>query len=144
MRPEKTVFLPVTSYLFGIQSTLSIDPSGTMTIIDPDGEMTLIGLSLDGVAFSAHGSFACTGACLFATPLTRFENSLSFGTTGEHWFVVSESINGWQASEMQGRNITVNGVPVSAGQMPLPPAVGGSYYFHFSAGANDWSSWSFW
>ncbi|HET9954546.1 MAG TPA: carbohydrate-binding domain-containing protein [Polyangiaceae bacterium] len=144
LRPSKTVYVPVVSALFGLDSTLSIDPSGTITVIDPDAEMELIGISLEGVSFSAPQPFQCTGGCLSATPLARNQNSGPFGTTGERWFVVNTSINGWQASEIQGRTITVNGVPVTAGQMPLPAPVGGAYYFRFSAGANNWSSMSFW
>lgn len=144
MRPSKTVYVPVVSALFGLDSTIRIEPSGTITVIDPDGSMELIGISLEGVSFSAPKPFQCTGGCLSATPLTRNQNSGPFGTAGERWFVVTTTINGWQASEIQGRSITVNGVPVTAGQMPLPSAAGGAYYFQFSAGANDWSSMSFW
>ncbi len=45
---------------------------------------------------------------------------------------------------MAGRTIRVNGVVVTPGQMPLPPAVNGSYYFQFSAGSFSWASWNFW
>jgi hypothetical protein len=100
------------------------------------------GISLDSVSFSAD--FQCTGPCSSATPIIRNQNSGSFNTLGERWFVVSESINGWQASEMTGRSIKVNGVTVTPGQMPLPPAVNGKYYFQFSAGTKTWASWSFW
>jgi hypothetical protein len=81
------------------------------------------------------GGFQCTGTCQSATPLARQQNSGNFGTTGERWFVVNTNINGWQASEMTGRTIRVNGTVVTPGQMPLPPAVNGLYYFQLSAGS---------
>jgi subtilisin family serine protease len=82
--------------------------------------------------------------CYNARPLARNQQSGSFGTTGEVWFVITDNPVGWQASEVQGRTITVNGVQVTAGQMPLPPAIGGKRYFRFSAGSRTWASWSFW
>lgn len=83
-------------------------------------------------------------ACYDATPLARNQQSGSFETTGEKWFTVSEAPYGWQASEVTGRTIRVNGVVVTPGQMPLPAAVDGKWHFHFSAGARPWASWSFW
>lgn len=88
--------------------------------------------------------FQCTGDCLNAVALGRYQNSGNFDTTAGMWFVVSESINGWQASNVQGRSIFVNGEQVSPGQMPLPDPVGGKYYFEFTAGDFSWASWSFW
>lgn len=82
--------------------------------------------------------------CHNARALARNQQSGSFNTTGEVWFVISENPNGWQASEIQGRTIYVNGVQVTAGQMPLPAAIGGKRYFRFTAGSRPWSSWSFW
>jgi hypothetical protein len=81
---------------------------------------------------------------LSATPIARHQNSGAFGTTGEKWFVVSGEMNGWQASEVSGRSIMVNGVAVSPGEMPLPPLVGGKRYFQFSAGSATYASWSYW
>lgn len=83
-------------------------------------------------------------ACYDAAPLSRNQQSGSFNTRGERWFVVTDTINGWQASEVQGRTIRVNGVVRTPGQMPLPPRVDGRYYFQFTAGQNTWASWSFW
>ncbi len=83
-------------------------------------------------------------ACYDATPLARNQQSGPFNTTGERWFVVTDNPFGWQASEVQGRQIFVNGQLVSPGQMPLPPAINGERYFQFTAGSAPWASWSFW
>ena len=76
--------------------------------------------------------------------IARNQQSGSFNTTGEVWFVITENPNGWQASEVQGRRIYVNGTQVTAGQMPLPAAINGRRYFRFTAGDRSWASWSFW
>jgi hypothetical protein len=87
--------------------------------------------------------FVCQGGCLSAQPVSRYQNAV-FNTTGERWFVVKDIVTGWQASEIAGRTISVNGIAVSAGQMPLPPRVNGKYYFQFSPGTYSWAAWSFW
>lgn len=89
------------------------------------------------------GAFTCSGGCSSAVPLSRHENSGAFNTTGERWFVVSQQVNGWQASNVAGRTISVNGVGVSPGQT-LPAAIDGKLYFSFSEGGVNWASWSFW
>jgi hypothetical protein len=125
--------------------TLRINTNGTIEIVYPSLLESQVGISLDGVSFAVEAAaFQCSGACLSATAINRDQSSGSFGTTGERWFVVSTNVNGWQASEVQGRTIRVNGVVMTPGQMPLPPAVNGNYYFQFTAGSNNWSSWSFW
>jgi hypothetical protein len=91
----------------------------------------------------ATGQFECLGACNLATALTPEENAV-LNTTGEKWYVVDAPIDGWQASEMAGRTIEVNGVTVISGQVPLPPPVNGKYYFRFSSGQHAWASWGFW
>lgn len=82
-------------------------------------------------------------ACFNATPLSRYQNSGFLGT-GERWFVVTEEPNGWQATNVTGRQIRVNGVLVTPGQMPLPAKVDGKRYFQFTAGSLNYASWSFW
>jgi hypothetical protein len=98
--------------------------------------------------FDVYGSmvgsaFVCQGNCLSAQPVARYQNAV-LNTTGEKWFVVDDMILGWQASESAGRIISVNGIVLQPGQMPLPPRVNGKYYFHFSAGTYSWAAWSFW
>lgn len=90
------------------------------------------------------GSFTCTGACLSATPISRYQFSGNFNTTSEVWFVTSEVPNGWQASNVEGRQILVNGMAVTVGQIPLPAPVGGKYYFQFTSGGVAVANWSFW
>ena len=144
-RPARSILVVADAPVLDRPSTLRILPSGAIEIVYPSLLESQVGISLDGVSFAVDASgFQCTGACLSATPLARNQNSGAFGTTGERWFVVNTTINGWQASEMAGRTIRVNGVLVTPGQMPLPPAVNGSHYFQFSAGSFDWASWSFW
>jgi len=144
MQPAKAILVVADALLLAQPATLRIDTDGSIEVVSPTLVVAQPGISLDGVSFALDLGFQCTAACLNATPLVRQQNSGSFGTTGERWFVVSQNINGWQASEMAGRTIRVNGTPVTPGQMPLPAAVNGSYYFQFSAGNFDWASWSFW
>jgi hypothetical protein len=144
MAPSHPIYVVANAVLFAQQATLRINTDGTIEVVSPSLVVAQPGLSLDGVSF-APGPFQCTGGCLSATPLARNVNSGPFNTLGERWFVVTGPINGWQASETAGRTIRVNGVVVTPGQMPLPPAVNGTtYYFDFSAGSRSWASWSFW
>jgi hypothetical protein len=89
-------------------------------------------------------SFTCAGSCLNATTISRYQFSGNFNTTDEVWYVTSDAPTGWQASNVDGRQIYVNGVVESSGQMPLPAAVNGKYYFQFTAGGVAWANWSFW
>jgi hypothetical protein len=144
-RPAKAILVVADAPVLDRHSTLRINTNGAIEIIYPSLLESQVGISLDGVSFAVDAStFQCTGTCLSATPIARNQNSGAFGTTGERWFVVNTNINGWQASETAGRTIRVNGVVMTSGQMPLPPAVNGSYYFQFTAGSNNWSTWSFW
>lgn len=85
--------------------------------------------------------FACTGACLSARPLLVHA---SLDGTDETWFVTSQDIHGWTATEMDGRSISVNGVTVSPGEIPLPPKVDGKYYFRVTQGGKSWASLTLW
>lgn len=85
--------------------------------------------------------FVCTGACLSARPIV---GHATMDGTGETWFVSTQDIHGWVASEMTGRTISVNGVTVTSGAMPLPPKVDGKYYFKVSQGGNSWASLTLW
>ncbi|MFL5307626.1 MAG: hypothetical protein ACJ8F1_20570, partial [Polyangia bacterium] len=83
-------------------------------------------------------------ACYDATPLSRYQNSGPIGTA-EKWFVVTDNpINGWNASSVGSRQIRVNGVLVSPGQMPLPAPYNGKRYFQFTAGTPAYTSVNFW
>jgi len=93
---------------------------------------------------SQGSSFVCTGMCLGATVADVPTQAYTLNTTGDAWFVLSQSASGWQGSEMAGRTVEVNGVAVTLGQSTLPPASGGKWYFHFSSGDHSWASWSWW
>jgi hypothetical protein len=144
MHPAEPIYVVADALLLAQPATLRIDTDGRIEVVSPTLVVAQPGVSLDGVSFALDVGFQCTGACLSATPLVRNQNSGPFGTTGERWFVVSQNVNGWQASEMAGRTLRVNGILVTAGQMPLPAAVDGAYYFQFSPGNFTWASWSFW
>jgi hypothetical protein len=96
-----------------------------------------------GVASAPASGFVCNGACMSAEPVARYENQV-LNTTGERWYVVEDVVAGWQASEVAGRDIYVNGVKLQPGQMPLPARVNGKYYFRFTPGLYTWASWGFW
>jgi len=91
--------------------------------------------------------FACDtpmGGVSAPTPLAKGANSNNIGTD-EKTYVVTTLIAGWQASNITGRQIYVNGVAVTPGQWPLPPrTMDGKYYFTFSAGGLVFASWSIW
>lgn len=77
------------------------------------------------------------------TSLAKNVNSGAIGTT-EKTYLLSGAITGWQASNTSGRQIYVNGVPVTAGQWPLPPkTMDGKYYFTFTAGGLSSANWSY-
>ena len=81
--------------------------------------------------------------CSNATPLVRYQYSGAFGT-GERWFVVSDTIAGWQANGVYDRIIRVNGVVVRPGEMPLPAPINGKRYFQVTAGSFPYGSMSIW
>jgi hypothetical protein len=71
-------------------------------------------------------------------------NSGTFGTTGAVCYEVTATFNAWRCSNMGGRTVTVNGAPatcdMSSGTWPLPARINGSYFFAFSAGSIDYTS----
>jgi hypothetical protein len=82
------------------------------------------------------------GQCQSLAPGT---NSGDIGTE-QVCYTVPEPIAGWQVSNIMGsaRTITVNGMQVAPGALPLPAAQMGSYTFAFSAGEPAWVAWSYW
>lgn len=93
---------------------------------------------------TSSSPFICEGACLTATPMARWQQSGVFGNSEGVWFVAGSDLSGWQASEVPGRTIEVNGVEVVSGEMPLPAPIDGKYYFYFSEGTQPWASWTYW
>jgi hypothetical protein len=150
-----TVEIPIPAYL---QDALLGTYEGALlhisvnTAPESSGDVQLDNLRFGGtlVPHSAYApateepDFVCSGPCLDATPLAVHQDSGSFGTMDARWFVASAPLLGWQASEVTGRTIHVNGALVTPGQMQLPAPVDGKYYFEFSAGQFPWSSFSYW
>lgn len=128
-----------------------------MGFVHPDGEVVVIpaeppasssssnaGSSSSSSPSSSSAGFACTAMCADAIIATTQYNPYSLGTTSEVWYVMNRIPQGWQANEMAGRTISVNGVTVTAGQTNWPAAVNGKWYIQFSPGAHSWASWSWW
>lgn len=61
---------------------LRSNTTGTIEIVYPSLLESQVGVSLDGVFFSADGGFQCTGACSSATPIARNQDSGPFAPTG--------------------------------------------------------------
>jgi hypothetical protein len=80
-----------------------------------------------------------TGDC---TPLAPGVGSGAIGVE-EVCFTAEAPIAGWQASSVEDRIITVNGVEVAPGGA-LPEPEMGSYTFVFSAGEPEWTAWNYW
>lgn len=107
-------------------------------VVEEVGELTC---SSEGTG----ADFVCTDACDSASvALAAGANSGSFGTNAAVWFEATAPVNGWQASNTAGRTITVNGVVVTPGGALPSPTPEGKYYFHFSAGAYSYATWSYW
>jgi hypothetical protein len=108
------------------------------------------GVRLDHLVFGGPApeppvsDFVCEGACLSASLLGANTYSGSFNTTQEKWFVVEDTVSGWQASELGSRTIRVNGEVVTPGGALPPRTADGRHYFEFTAGSPTWTSWSFW
>src|SRR5690606_16056737 len=94
-----------------------------------------------GAGGSAPGSGgADASGC---TNLAHNTESGSFATTGAKCFIVDVGPEyGWQVSGGDGRTITINGTPTSAGMLPFPGDA--PYLVEFSAGSLDYTSWSYW
>jgi hypothetical protein len=70
--------------------------------------------------------------------------ALSFKTTGPVCIRVTEQVDGWGCSNDAGRTVSVNGVAVTCGQMPLPARMSGAYYFSFTAGTFSYAALYYW
>jgi len=57
----------------------------------------------------------------------------NFGTTDAFCFKTTDTISGWNCSNMTGRTIKVNNVVKACGD-PLPAKINGAYYFDVSGG----------
>ena len=100
--------------------------------------------SSSGSGDGTGASFVCSGMCAVATASNTANQTLTLGTTGEAWYVLTKLPVGWQGSEMAGRTIDVNGIRVALGGGLPAAAKDGKWYFRFSAGSHSWASWSWW
>jgi hypothetical protein len=74
-------------------------------------------------------------------------NSGSFGTTQAVCYRVTANFNAWACNNIGTHTVRVNGVGVmctNQGTWPLPARVDGAYYFEFSAGMPDYTSFYWW
>ena len=85
---------------------------------------------------------AATPDCPNPLTPTSAGQSGSFATTGEVcYFVPGDEVKqGWGCSEADGRTVWVNGTEVTCGDFPLPAEQDGGYYFVFSAGSKEFTS----
>ena len=67
-------------------------------------------------------------------------NSGNFGTAAAVCYQVTDMFNQWRCSNLGTRTISVNGTTVACAAWPLPARINGSYYFEFSAGTPDFTS----
>lgn len=71
-------------------------------------------------------------------------NSGNFMTTMAVCYEVTATFNAWRCSSIGTRTVSVNGTPVmcsdAMGTWPLPARIDGSYFFSFSAGTPDYTS----
>lgn len=89
-------------------------------------------------------SFVCGGVCLQASAAASAWTPMTLNTLDEKWFVLNQKPSGWQASEMAGRSISANGVPLAVGADFPSAAADGKWYIRFFAGQHSWASWSQW
>ncbi|HEX3773806.1 MAG TPA: hypothetical protein VHV51_05030 [Polyangiaceae bacterium] len=67
-------------------------------------------------------------------------SSGELGTMGPACLRVMGMISGWGCSNFDGRSVKVNGQDVICGQVPLPAAIDGAYYFDISSGTFEYAS----
>jgi hypothetical protein len=81
-----------------------------------------------------------------ANPISFSWNTGNFGTTGAVCYRASQTIYGWNCSNMAGRTVSINGGPASAtcGGGALAKHTDGFTYFSVSAGQYPWASISVW
>jgi hypothetical protein len=79
-------------------------------------------------------------------PPAQVNNSGNFGTTQAVCYEIpmTSTFNSWRCVNLGGRTVTVNGMPAmcseSVGTWPLPARINGSYFFSFSSGMFDYTS----
>jgi len=93
-------------------------------------------------ASTAGAAPVSTGANGTCSPAKDFTGGSSgpFNTADAVCARVTGAISGWGCSNFDGRVVKVNGKTVTCGELPLPDALGGAYYFDISAGMFDYAS----
>lgn len=86
------------------------------------------------------GGSGTTGPCPNPRMPDQAGNSGSFMTTMAVCYEVTATFNAWMCSNVGTRTVSVNGMPVMCGAWPLPARIDGAYYFEFSAGTPDYTS----
>jgi hypothetical protein len=89
----------------------------------------------------ATGGSAGTSGMMCVTSLMPNQSSGNLGS-GEVCFDVTGTMNGWQVSNLEMRDLTCNGKP--AAPPTVPPAVDGHRVFVFGAGAPTYTQWGYW
>jgi hypothetical protein len=103
-----------------------------------------------GKAGGGSGGSSGSGGAKCVVSLMPNQPSGNLGTT-EVCFQIAAPLGGWQASNVSGRVITINGERVTftgdsvQQQSPnVPDPVDDAYVFVFGAGSNVSASWSYW
>ncbi len=106
--------------------------------------------SLGGAAGSAGGGVgghAETGTCSPGLPVLVGEidgTAVVLNTTDAVCVVFEGTLHGWQASELQGRTVALNGTDVTDTLGEVVAAIDGHHYFEFSSGSVAHTSMSAW
>ena len=135
------------SYTSGTSVTLTASPASGSSFAGWSGACT--GTATCTVAMTAARSVTATfntngttGPC--NSPITFTGNTGSFNTTGAACFRTNATVNGWGCSNFDGRTVTVGGVAVTCGQLPVTRAADGYTYFVVTAGAFPWAALFTW
>jgi hypothetical protein len=71
--------------------------------------------------------------------------TITFDTTGPYCLKINGPLTGWGCTNIDGRTLQVNDIPVSScGGMPLPALFNGAEYFEFTAGSISYASLYAW
>jgi len=100
------------------------------------------GASVSSSPDGGNPGMAMNGSKVPCSPAKEVSGGMSgpFGSTGPACLRVEGMIAGWGCSNFDGRTVKVNGREMMCGQLPLPDAVDGSYYFDVSAGTFEYAS----
>jgi hypothetical protein len=124
---------------------LSLNNQAGVYILDNMGFVNPIENTLNDAIDQNQIGFLCDDIDCQSAQLINSGQSNVLVSTSSKWFVVNGAINGWQANQLGGRDIFVNGQQVTAGQsLSSITPYNGKYYFHFTIGENTWTEFSFW